>query len=69
MQILVRVVYNVFLVKKDLRGLLHHTDLCFAVRMQRKKGQFTSSKSISDEAGSSSAEGNVGSSQEEPETS
>ncbi|XP_016434188.1 GATA transcription factor 24 [Nicotiana tabacum] len=40
-----------------------------ALRMQRKKGQFTSSKSISDEAGSSSAEGNVGSSQEEPETS
>lgn len=69
MQILVRVVYKVFSVKIDLRGLLHLTDLCFAIRMQRKKGQFTSSKSISDEAGSSSAEGNVGSSQEEPETS
>ncbi|KAJ8548161.1 hypothetical protein K7X08_021397 [Anisodus acutangulus] len=40
-----------------------------ALRMQRKKGQFTSSKSVSDEAVSSSAEGNAGSSQEELETS
>ncbi|XP_059297065.1 GATA transcription factor 28-like [Lycium ferocissimum] len=40
-----------------------------ALRMQRKKGQFTSSKSVSDEAVSSSVEGNAGSSQEEQETS
>ncbi|KAK4377211.1 hypothetical protein RND71_003507 [Anisodus tanguticus] len=40
-----------------------------ALRMQRKKGQFTSSKSVSDEAVSSSAEGNACSSQEEQETS
>ncbi|XP_009609389.1 GATA transcription factor 28-like [Nicotiana tabacum] len=40
-----------------------------AMRMQRKKGQFTSSKSISDEAGSSSADWNEGSGQEEQETS
>ncbi|KAG5581120.1 hypothetical protein H5410_051747 [Solanum commersonii] len=39
-----------------------------ALRMQRKKGQFTSSKTVSDEAASSSAEGNAGSSQEEQET-
>ncbi|XP_055807711.1 GATA transcription factor 24-like isoform X2 [Solanum dulcamara] len=38
-----------------------------ALRMQRKKGQFTSSKSVSDDAASSSAEGNAGSSQEEQE--
>ncbi|CAN4107900.1 unnamed protein product [Withania somnifera] len=40
-----------------------------AMRMQRKKGQFTSAKSISDEAGSSSADWNEGSGQEEQETS
>ncbi|KAM3291302.1 GATA transcription factor 28 [Capsicum chinense] len=40
-----------------------------AMRMQRKKGQFTSAKSISDEAGSSSADWNDGSGQEEQETS
>ncbi|CAN4111978.1 unnamed protein product [Withania somnifera] len=40
-----------------------------AMRMQRKKGQFTSAKSMSDEAGSSSADWNEGSGQEEQETS
>ncbi|CAH9081928.1 unnamed protein product [Cuscuta europaea] len=39
-----------------------------ALRMQRKKGQFTSSKSISDEAGSSSADCNSNSGQEDQET-
>lgn len=43
--------------------------MCYIFRMQRKKGQFTSSKSISDEAGSSSADWNEGSGQEEQETS
>ncbi|KAL3814371.1 hypothetical protein ACJIZ3_015639 [Penstemon smallii] len=40
-----------------------------ALRMQRKKGQFTSSKSIPDEAGLSSADWNGNSGQEEQETS
>nr|GLL23802.1 GATA transcription factor 24-like [Ipomoea trifida] len=38
-----------------------------ALRMQRKKGQFTSSKWVSDEAGSSSADRNSSSGQEEQE--
>nr|GMD04775.1 GATA transcription factor 24-like [Ipomoea batatas] len=38
-----------------------------ALRMQRKKGQFTSSKSVSDEAGSSSADCNSVSGQEDQE--
>lgn len=40
-----------------------------ALRMQRKKGQFTSSKSMLDEPGSSSADWNGNSVQEEQETS
>ncbi|KAL8541779.1 hypothetical protein ACS0TY_002872 [Phlomoides rotata] len=40
-----------------------------ALRMQRKKGQFTSSKSVPEEPGSSSADWNGGSGQEEQETS
>ncbi|KAI3445799.1 hypothetical protein Pfo_002464 [Paulownia fortunei] len=40
-----------------------------ALRMQRKKGQFTSSKSVSEEPGSSSADWNGSSGQEEQETS
>ncbi|EPS60225.1 hypothetical protein M569_14578, partial [Genlisea aurea] len=39
-----------------------------ALRMQRKKGQFTSAKTVSDEAASSSADGNGSSGQEEQET-
>ncbi|PIN18654.1 hypothetical protein CDL12_08675 [Handroanthus impetiginosus] len=39
-----------------------------ALRMQRKKGQFTSSKLVSDEPGSSSADCNGSSAQEEQET-
>ncbi|CAI9104131.1 OLC1v1002752C2 [Oldenlandia corymbosa var. corymbosa] len=39
-----------------------------ALRMQRKKGQFTSSKSVSDEAGSSSSEYNPMAAAEESET-
>lgn len=39
------------------------------VRMQRKKGQFTSSKAISEDSGSGSLEWNAGSGQEEQETS
>ncbi|PIN17682.1 hypothetical protein CDL12_09662 [Handroanthus impetiginosus] len=39
-----------------------------ALRMQRKKGQFTSSKSVSDEPSSSSADWNGNSGQEEQET-
>lgn len=37
--------------------------------MQRKKGQFTSSKAISEDSGSASLEWNAGSGQEEQETS
>ncbi|XP_011087962.1 GATA transcription factor 24-like isoform X2 [Sesamum indicum] len=40
-----------------------------ALRMQRKKGQFTSSKSLPEELGSSSADWNGSSAQEEQETS
>ncbi|KAL0357008.1 UNVERIFIED_CONTAM: GATA transcription factor 24 [Sesamum calycinum] len=40
-----------------------------ALRMQRKKGQFTSSKSLPEEPGSSSADWNGSSAQEEQETS
>ncbi|XP_071935682.1 GATA transcription factor 28-like [Coffea arabica] len=40
-----------------------------ALRMQRKKGQFTSSKSVSEEVGSSSSDYNPMSGQEEQETS
>ncbi|XP_042007990.1 GATA transcription factor 24-like [Salvia splendens] len=40
-----------------------------ALRMQRKKGQFTSSKSVLDEPGSCSADWNGNPGQEEPETS
>ncbi|KAK6156756.1 hypothetical protein DH2020_011004 [Rehmannia glutinosa] len=40
-----------------------------ALRMQRKKGQFTSSKAFGDEPGSSSADWNGSSGQEEQETS
>ncbi|KAJ9537942.1 hypothetical protein OSB04_030675 [Centaurea solstitialis] len=39
-----------------------------ALRMQRKKGQFTSSKAISDEAGSASSDWNGGPSQDEETT-
>lgn len=39
-----------------------------ALRMQRKKGQFTSSKSISDDVGSSSSDYNAMAGQEEQET-
>ena len=44
-------------------------ELAFHVRMQRKKGQFTSSKSVSEEVGSSSSDYNPMSGQEEQETS
>ncbi|PHT70430.1 hypothetical protein T459_25534 [Capsicum annuum] len=56
-----------------MKGVPHNAlyvpDLVFVVRMHRKKGHFIFSKSESDEAASSLAEGNVGSSQEEQETS
>ncbi|KAK3000387.1 hypothetical protein RJ639_022342 [Escallonia herrerae] len=41
----------------------------FPGRMQRKKGQFTSSKAMSDEAGSASSDWNASSGQDEQETS
>ncbi|KAM7470596.1 hypothetical protein LguiA_008779 [Lonicera macranthoides] len=40
-----------------------------ALRMQRKKGQFTSSKAVSDEVGSASSDWNGSSGQDEQETS
>lgn len=47
-----------------------HVLICspYPVRMQRKKGQFTSSKSISDDVGSSSSDYNPMAGQEEQET-
>ncbi|MCD7459055.1 GATA transcription factor 28 [Datura stramonium] len=56
-------------VTSSLEETLKEPNGICTLEMQRKKGQFTSSKSVSDEAASSSAEGNAGSSQEEQETS
>lgn len=43
--------------------------ICVFHRMQRKKGQFTSSKAVSDEVGSASSDWNGNSGQDEQETS